>query len=99
MAEIIEWEYKYVYSFNAFSYANRESVWCLMALGSSLFVEVIPRISNRMGLGLEGGVNCTNLSNVYLEVVNPLNFGEFYPSWWKPFAPHNVDGGVRATPY
>ena len=66
--------------------------------GSSLFVEVIARISNRMDL--EGGVNCTNLLIVFLEVVQPLNFGEFYPSWWKPFAPHKVvDGGVRATPY
>ena len=32
LAEIIEWEHKYVYLFNAFSYANRESVCCLMAL-------------------------------------------------------------------
>ena len=81
-------EYKYVYLFNPFSYANRESVWCLMALSSSLFVEVISfntvyhflgaRISNRMDL--EGGVNCTNLLYVFLEVVNPLNFGEFYHS-------------------
>ena len=30
--EIIEWEHKYVYLFNALSYANRESVSCLMAL-------------------------------------------------------------------
>ena len=63
IAEIVEWEYKYVYLFNAFSYANRESVWCLMALSSSLFVEVIARISNRMGL--KGGVNCTNLLNFF----------------------------------
>ena len=69
-----------------------------MALSSSLFVEVIARISNRMGL--KGGVNCTNLLNVFSEAVHPLSSGEFCPSWWKPFAPHNVvDGGVRATPY
>ena len=35
------WKYKYVYLFDAFSYANRESVWCFMALSSSLSVEVI----------------------------------------------------------
>ena len=68
--------------------ANRERVWCLMTLSSSLLVEAIffitvyhffgARISKRMDL--EGAVNCTNLLNVFLEVVNDLNFGEFYPS-------------------
>ena len=32
VAEIIEWDHKYVYLFNAFSYANRETVCSLMAL-------------------------------------------------------------------
>ena len=68
-----------------FSYADRESVCCLMALSSSLFVEVISfiivyhflgaRISNRMDL--EGGVNCTNLLNVFLEIVNPSTLENF----------------------
>ena len=45
-------------------------------------------------MDLEGGVNCTNLLNVFLEIVNPLNFGEVNPSWLKPFVPHNiVEGG------
>ena len=35
-------------------------------------------ISNRMDL--KGGVNCTNLLNVFLGIVNPLYFGEFSPS-------------------
>ena len=41
LAEIFKWKYKYVYLFDAFSYANMESVWCFIALSSSLFVEVI----------------------------------------------------------
>ena len=35
-------------------------------------------ISNRMDL--EGGVNCTHLLNVFLEIVNTLNFGELNSS-------------------
>ena len=34
---------------------------------------------------LEGGVNSTNLLSVFLEIVNPLTFGDF-----KPFAPNSV---------
>ena len=56
-------------------------------------------------MDLEGGVNYTNLLNVFLEIVNPLNFEEFNPSRLKPFTPHKVvegggggGGGVRAPP-
>ena len=35
-------------------------------------------ISNMMDL--EGGVNCTNSLNVFLEIFIPLNFGDFSPS-------------------
>ena len=31
-------------------------------------------------MDFDGGVNCTNLSNAFLEIVNPLKFGEFNPS-------------------
>ena len=31
-------------------------------------------------MDLKGGVNCKNLLNVFLEAVNPLNFGEFSQS-------------------
>ena len=56
-------------------------------LSSSLFVKVISPLSlsiifNR--IDVKEGVNCTNLLNVFLEVVNPLNFGVCYPSWFKP---------------
>ena len=68
---MIEWEYKYVYLFNGFSYVNPESVWCLMALSSSLFVEVIP-LGRVLATGsISRGVNCTNLSNIFLEIGNP----------------------------
>ena len=45
-------------------------------------------------MDFDRGANCANLLNVFLKIVNPLNFGEFSPFLFKPFAPDNFVEGL-----